>query len=159
LRIGVDKTTVFNWESGAASASLRALPGVIEFLGYDPGPSPEATDPGRLVGPLHQRHGLSIGALADRLGVDPSTVRGWDQRGHKPGPQIYARLVEVLDLPAVAAGAAAAFGEPFRGDGLIAGLMQSELADRIGVAQQVMDCKSGRKTPGEKAQAQTSQTV
>jgi hypothetical protein len=68
--------------------------------------------------------------------------------------------VEVLDLPAVAAGAAAAFGEPFWVDGLIAGLMQSELADRIGVAQQVvMDCKSGRKTPGERAQAQTSQTV
>ena len=49
LRIGVDKTTVFNWESGAASPSFRAQPAVIRFLGYDHRPSPEATDPGRLV--------------------------------------------------------------------------------------------------------------
>lgn len=47
LRIGVDKTTVFNWEAGTVSPHLRALPGVIEFLGYDPRRSPGASDLGR----------------------------------------------------------------------------------------------------------------
>lgn len=38
-------------------------------------------------------------APADVLGVDPRTVRGWEQRGHRPGPRLHARLAEVLDLP------------------------------------------------------------
>jgi DNA-binding XRE family transcriptional regulator len=42
LRIGVDKTTVYNWEAGRATPSLRGLPAVIWFLGYDPA-DPEAT--------------------------------------------------------------------------------------------------------------------
>lgn len=36
LRIGVDKSTVFNWEAGTAKPNRRALSGVIAFLGYDP---------------------------------------------------------------------------------------------------------------------------
>ena len=43
LRIGVDKTTVFNWEAGTASPNLRAIPGLVRFLGYDPRQSPVAT--------------------------------------------------------------------------------------------------------------------
>jgi DNA-binding XRE family transcriptional regulator len=41
-RIGVDKTTVYNWEAGRATPSLRVRPAVIRFLGYDPA-DPEAT--------------------------------------------------------------------------------------------------------------------
>ena len=40
LRIGVDKTTVFNWEAGRTTPSLRARPAVITFLRYDPGETP-----------------------------------------------------------------------------------------------------------------------
>jgi len=36
LRIGVDKTTVFNWETGRASPGRRAMAGVVRFLGYEP---------------------------------------------------------------------------------------------------------------------------
>ncbi len=43
LQIGVDKTTVFNWEAGTAAPNIRAIPGVVRFLGYDPRQSPEAT--------------------------------------------------------------------------------------------------------------------
>jgi DNA-binding transcriptional regulator YiaG len=91
LRIGVDETTIFNWEAGTASPGLRALPAVIRFLDYDPRPIPEATDLGRLIRHLRRRQGLSMNAPADRLGVDPTTVRGWEQRGHKPRPQLRAR--------------------------------------------------------------------
>lgn len=66
----VDKTTAFNWKAGTAFPSLRALPAVIRFLGYDPRQSPEAGDPGRLVRHFRQRQGLSMPALPDMLGVD-----------------------------------------------------------------------------------------
>ena len=41
------------------------------------------------------------------LGIDRSTVRGWEQRGHRPGPRLHARLAEVLDLPPANADAGA----------------------------------------------------
>jgi DNA-binding XRE family transcriptional regulator len=34
--IGVDKTTVFNWETQGMEPSVRAIPGIIRFLGYKP---------------------------------------------------------------------------------------------------------------------------
>ncbi|MFA6198546.1 MAG: recombinase family protein [Patescibacteria group bacterium] len=98
LRIGVDKTTVFNWEAGTASPNLRAIPGVVRFLGYDPRQAPGIADLGRQILHLRQGQGLSMDALADLLGVDPSTVRGWERRGHRPGPRFHARLVDVLGL-------------------------------------------------------------
>lgn len=49
MRIGVDKTTVHNWEAGTASPNLRAIPGVVRFLGHDPRQTPEVTNLGRLV--------------------------------------------------------------------------------------------------------------
>jgi transcriptional regulator with XRE-family HTH domain len=70
LLMEVDKTTVFNWEAGTAFPSLRALPAVIRFLGYDPRQSPEAGNPGRLVRHFRQRQGLSMPVLPDPLGVD-----------------------------------------------------------------------------------------
>ena len=159
MRIGVDETTVRNWEVGTATPNLRALPGVIEFLGYDPRQIPEAADLGRLVRHLRQRQGLSMDALADLLGVDSSTVRGWERQGHRPWPRLHARLVEVLGLPA-AADAGATFGEHLRAARLHAGLTQRELAEQVGVGQQVVSSwESGRKKPGRKERARISQAI
>jgi DNA-binding XRE family transcriptional regulator len=36
LRIGVDKTTIYNWETGRTCPNLRALRGAIRFLGHNP---------------------------------------------------------------------------------------------------------------------------
>jgi transcriptional regulator with XRE-family HTH domain len=72
LRVGVDKTTVFNWETGTASPNLRALPAVIRFLGYDPRPSREAADPGRT--PACPARGGP--GPADRQGELGSGIRG-----------------------------------------------------------------------------------
>lgn len=41
-RMGVSDFTIINWESGETSPSARYGPKVIEFLGYDPTPEPEA---------------------------------------------------------------------------------------------------------------------
>lgn len=98
LRIGVDKTTVFNWEAGTATPNLRAIPGVIRFLGYDP------TETGSTLGEqlraARRRHGLSHQDVARRLGVDPSTILDWERARHRPTrlyqPKIRAFL-EIVD--------------------------------------------------------------
>lgn len=74
--IGVDETTVFNWEKMGVSPNLRAWPGVINFLGYDPKPV------GQTVGEKLRRHregrGLSLPEVARIMDVDPATVRKWE---------------------------------------------------------------------------------
>jgi transcriptional regulator with XRE-family HTH domain len=160
LRIGVDKTTVFNWEAGTATPNLRALAAVIRFLGYDPQLAPEAADLGRLVRHHRQRQGLSMDALAEVLGVDSSTVRGWEQHGHRPGPRLCVQLAGVLGLPAATVAAEATTGQRLRVARLRAGLTQRELGGRIGVEQQVVsDWETGRKKPVGKDRARINETI
>lgn len=94
LRIGVDKTTVYNWEAGTASPRRQALPAVIRFLDYDP------TEIGFTLGErlraTRRRLGLSHADLAQRLGVDPSTVVDWEQGGNRPNRRCRDRIAEFL---------------------------------------------------------------
>ena len=96
LRIGVDKTTVFNWEAGTASPSLRAVPGVIRFLGYDP------TETGSTLGgrlrAARKRLGLSHADLAEKLDVDPSTILDWERGRHQPTRGYRARMDAFLGV-------------------------------------------------------------
>jgi transcriptional regulator with XRE-family HTH domain len=101
-----------------------------------------------------------MGALADLLGVDPSTVRAWEQRGHRPRPRLQARLVEVLGLPTAGTDAEATFGERLRAARPRAGLTQRELADQVGVGQQmVSDWESGRKKPRGRERAWIAEII
>lgn len=40
-RVGVNKWTVLNWETGKTCPEVRFYPGIISFLGYDPLPKGE----------------------------------------------------------------------------------------------------------------------
>jgi transcriptional regulator with XRE-family HTH domain len=94
LRIGVDQTTVYNWETGTATPNLRAIPGVIRFLGYDPTKTGETL--GERLRVTRRRLGLSHLELAGRLGVDPSTVLDWETGRHRPmraGRDIVERFI------------------------------------------------------------------
>jgi len=37
-QLGVDKTSVFNWEGNRSSPEIRYMPAIMNFLGYDPLP-------------------------------------------------------------------------------------------------------------------------
>jgi transcriptional regulator with XRE-family HTH domain len=98
--------------------------------------------------------------LADVLGVDPSTVRAWEQRGHRPSPRLHARLAGVLGLPAATAKAEATLSERLRAERLRAGLTQLELADRVGAGQQVVsNWESGKRPPTGKQSAPLSEVL
>ena len=81
-RIGVDTTSVFNWEANAAAPEIRYMPAIIRFLGYNP--LPTASDWGERLVRHRTAMGLSQKEAALDLGVDPSTLAKWE-RGER-GP-------------------------------------------------------------------------
>ena len=93
-QIGVDQTTLFNWETGRASPNLRAIPGVVRFLGYDP-----TRTGGSLVEQLQAarlRRGWSQADLARHLRVDPCTVSTWEVRGSIPWLRYQEQVIRFL---------------------------------------------------------------
>ena len=93
-QIGVDKDTLLRWESGAFRPTVRRLPKVLEFLGYDPSGGNRSFAQ-RLVS-SRRRLGVSQAALARMLGVASRTVWRWEAQGVLPSPPLKARLEEML---------------------------------------------------------------
>lgn len=87
-QIGVDKTSVFNWEANASTPEIRYMPAIIRFLGYNPLP-PVKTLAEQLV--QHRTTlGLSQKEAAERVGVDPSTLAKWEQGKREPAGSFLA---------------------------------------------------------------------
>ena len=55
--IGVDKTSVVNWEANASIPSIEYMPAVIAFLGYNPLLKSEQS--GREIGPAPNHSGIA----------------------------------------------------------------------------------------------------
>jgi transcriptional regulator with XRE-family HTH domain len=133
--IGVDTTTVFNWETQGMAPNLRALPKVIEFLGYDPRSS------GQTIGEKLRRHreglGLSWAEAAKVMGVDPSTVSKWERQSderhdHRSIPNI-SRFLGCSPLATPNS-----LGAYIRHTRYLAGLRLAELGKRLGVCAEVV---------------------
>lgn len=71
--IGVDESTVTNWERNRTTPMLWALPRIIEYIGYDPSVSNPNTLGGRLLR-HRQLRGMTQKDLARRIGIDPATL-------------------------------------------------------------------------------------
>lgn len=91
-QIGVDKTTIHNWETKATNPGIHCLPQIIRFLGYNP--LPPATTLAEHITRCRKTLGWSKKQLARHLGVDPSTVATWEAgRVKQPYPS-YTALFE-----------------------------------------------------------------
>lgn len=92
-RLEVDEFTVMNWELGRTKTiPARAMRGVIEYLGYNPEPKPEAV--GAQLRWKRRSLGWSTAEAARRNSVDVSTWEGgrsW--RGGRRTPR-YRRLLQ-----------------------------------------------------------------
>lgn len=75
-QIGVDTTSIHNWETNVSQPSLEYMPAIIDFVGYNPLPAAK-TWAERLV-----RHRVSLGITqgdaARRIGVDQATQAKWN---------------------------------------------------------------------------------
>ena len=90
-QIGVDQTTIWNWESNESIPQVQFIPAIIKFLGYNPLPSPDLPHQ-RLVF-YRQVLGLSQRGLGKRIGVDPKAL-GLSERGKRP---LSKRLLKFLE--------------------------------------------------------------
>jgi len=90
-QLRVDTASICNWESNESQPMVRCLPGIIAFLGHNP--LPEADD---LIGKFKRERctlGLTQEQLAQKLGIDESTIAGWERGENTPvGP--YLKLLE-----------------------------------------------------------------
>jgi len=96
-QIGVDTTTIHNWESNASLPAIRYMPAIIQFLGYDPQPSSDSF-PDRLAA-ARRALGLSQRKMAERLAVDPGTLQGWEAGRHQPTRKSLEMIARVLREP------------------------------------------------------------
>ncbi|MFQ6047248.1 MAG: helix-turn-helix domain-containing protein [Gemmatimonadales bacterium] len=99
-RLGVNDNTVTNWELGRSEPGLRFIPRILELLGYTPFdnqrdslPIPERLKVYRRI------HGLSQGAVAARLGIDPSTLARWESGRSRPDKKHSERIEAFLATP------------------------------------------------------------
>jgi len=94
-QIGVDKTTIFNWEANTASPEIRYMPAIIRFLGYNP--LPEGNGWGERLVRQRTTLGLSQKEAAQRLGVDPGTLARWERGEREPTGAVLGRVKRSLD--------------------------------------------------------------
>ncbi len=95
-QLGVDVTTVTNWELNRTSPARWFVPGIIRFLGHAPS-STEGSLPARLK--THRRmQGLSQKRFAAILGVDPSTLARWETGKSQPDDERAKRIKAMLFL-------------------------------------------------------------
>lgn len=95
-QIGVDETSVSNWESNGRAPGIRHLPAIIQFLGYNPLPSARDWS-GRLVR-ARTSLGLSQKEAARFLHVDPGTLARWERGDRTTAPDQVARTERLLVL-------------------------------------------------------------
>jgi transcriptional regulator with XRE-family HTH domain len=74
--LGVKTGTLRFWELGLNRVSVKHLPAIIRFLGYDP--TPEVTSLPERIRAARRRLGISQKELARRFRMDPKTIRQWE---------------------------------------------------------------------------------
>ena len=90
-KLGVTDSTIWNWEANYSSPQLRIIPKVIAFLGYEPYSTASGSFGERLLA-CRRSMGLSQKELADRMGIDPSTLGKWERGGRPPSKKVMARV-------------------------------------------------------------------
>ena len=83
--MGVDETSVFNWESNRVQPAVRLIPGIIRLLGYCPY-EPALTTAAWLK-LIRLSLGYSQGKVAEALGIDEGTWRRWEAGRRQPDPE------------------------------------------------------------------------
>ena len=95
LRLNVSDVTIYLWEKNRVRPSLAQIPKIIEFLGRDPFEK-ETENLGERIREYRRINGLTQKKLAEQLGVDQTTLAGWERGKHKPTKRLFSKLASVF---------------------------------------------------------------
>jgi len=93
-RIGCSTDTLLFWEKGRSEPEIRFWPRIIEFLGYNPSPSPKTVS--ERLRTVRRATGWSQNRLADELGVDASSVATWEFGRRRPSQRSMRALDSLI---------------------------------------------------------------
>ena len=94
LRFHVDDTTIYLWERNKVQPSLSQIPKIIEFLGRDPFEK-IADSLAEKIKDFRRIHGLSRKKLAEQLGINLSTLAGWERGEHRPTKKMLDKIAGI----------------------------------------------------------------
>ena len=89
--LGVNETSVYDWEKHRTDPMVHLIPRITEFLGYIPPMFSGQTTGQKIVTYRHVR-GMSQRALALTLKVDPGTLGRWERDESSPTGELKLRL-------------------------------------------------------------------
>ena len=91
LKLNVSDLTIYLWERNKVKPSLAQIPKIIAFLGRDPFEN-KADSLAERIKDFRRVRGLSRKKLADQLGIDPSTLEGWETGKHQPTKKLLDKI-------------------------------------------------------------------
>lgn len=94
--LGVDESTITNWEKNHTNPMLRLLPKIIEFLGYEPSVGNRDTLGGKLLR-YRKSRGVTQKELAKQIVIDPTTLSRIERGKGKCFPSILERVIAFLN--------------------------------------------------------------
>ena len=97
IKFHVDDTTIYLWEKNKVKPSLAQIPKIIEFLGRNPFEI-KSEYLGDKIRDYRQVHGLSREKLAEQLGINLSTLEGWENGKHQPTKKLLDKINSALDF-------------------------------------------------------------
>jgi len=74
---------------------LAQIPNIIEFLGWDPFEK-KTEDLGEKLREYRRVHGQSQNKLASLLGIDQTTLAGWERGEHRPTKILLDKINPIL---------------------------------------------------------------
>jgi len=95
IKFHVDDTTIYLWEHNKVQPSLAQIPKIIEFLRHDPFEK-EAENLRDRIREYRRVHGLSQKKLAEQLGIDQTTLAGWESGEHRPTKKLLDKINPIL---------------------------------------------------------------
>jgi transcriptional regulator with XRE-family HTH domain len=91
VTIGVDSTTVYNWENNRTTPPRRFIPRIINLLGYGL-PLPQPKTLGERITRYRSLRGISQKELADEIEIDPGTLSRMERSQGRYSPLVLRKV-------------------------------------------------------------------
>ncbi len=89
--IGVEETSIYNWEKNLSNPSIKYIPKIIEFLGYIPFQL-DTLSLGDQIKLYRKLRGISQKNLAKEIDIDPTTLAKWEANKRKSSKDFLFRV-------------------------------------------------------------------